>query len=72
MTDPKPRPNDDRYIRVLRAMTPEQRLLNSFELHELGKELMRAGIRQRNPGASEEDVNRMLVEGLPKCHNRNY
>ena len=72
MTDPKPRPNHDRYIQVLRAMSPEQRLVKSFELYDLGKELMRAGIRQRNPGARDDEVNRIVVEELTKCHNRNY
>ena len=72
MADPKIRPNDGRYIEVLRAMSPEQRLLKSFELYELGKELMRAGIRQRSPRADEKEVNRLLVEGLTTCHNRNY
>lgn len=72
MVDPKLRPNDDRYRQILRSLTPEQRLLKSFELHELGKELMRAGIRQRHPGADADTVDRMLAEELTKCHNRNY
>ena len=43
-----------------------------FELSELAKALFRQGIRNRNPGASEEEIQRMYIEGLLKCHNRNY
>ena len=43
--DPKPKPNDDIYIEVLRKMTPEQRLIRAFELSKFTKELFREGLR---------------------------
>ncbi|MFO0892509.1 MAG: hypothetical protein U0790_25620 [Isosphaeraceae bacterium] len=70
--DPKPRPNRERYLQVLRSMTPEQRLLKAFELGQMGKDLLRAGLRSRNPTASEEELHRMYLEALARCHNRNY
>jgi hypothetical protein len=70
--DPKPRPNHRRYIEILRSMTPEQRLLKSFELSDFSKALFIEGLRQRFPDATEEEFRRILFDRLDKCHNRNY
>ena len=70
--DPKPRPNHARYIQILRAMTPEQRLLKAFELSAFSKALFIEGLRKRFPNASAEQFHRILLERLEKCHNRNY
>lgn len=70
--DPKPRPNHRLYIEVLRRMTPEQRLLKAFELSALGKELFLHGLRERYPHLSEEEIRKIYLERLSKCHNRNY
>jgi len=70
--DPKPRPNHRRYIQVLRAMTPEQRLLKAFELSAFAKALFIQGLRQRFPDVTEEEFRRILLARLEKCHNRNY
>jgi hypothetical protein len=53
-------------------MTPEQKLLKVFELSEFSKALFAAGLRQRFPGATEEEFRRLLLDRLEKCHNRNY
>ena len=68
--DPKPRPNHQLYLEALRRLTPEQRLLKAFELTELSRELFRAGLRQRFPGADEAELQRIYLERLEKCHNR--
>jgi hypothetical protein len=70
--DLKPRPNHRIYLQILRSMTPEQRLLKAFELSEFSKALFVAGLRQRFPGATEEEFRRILFDRLEKCHNRNY
>lgn len=70
--DPKPRPNHQIYIQILRSMTPEQRLLKAFELSEFSKSLFVEGLRQRFPDATEEEFRRILFDRLEKCHNRNY
>jgi len=72
MTNPKAHPNRDRYIEILRNMTPQQKLERVFELNELGKELVRAGIRNRNPDLSEKEINQKAVDKWTQCHNRNY
>jgi hypothetical protein len=70
--DPKPRPNEGRYIAVLRSMSAEERLAKVFELSDWGKRVFKDGVRSRNPNASEEEVHRLFLEGLAECHNRNY
>ena len=68
--DPKPRPNRQLYLETLRRMTPEQRLLKAFELSELSHDLLRAGVRQRFPDASDEALHRIYLERLARCQNR--
>jgi hypothetical protein len=70
--DPKPKPNHRIYLEVLRAMTPEQKLMKVFKLSEFSKALFIEGLRRRFPDATEEEFRRILFERLEKCHNRNY
>jgi hypothetical protein len=58
-------------LRILRAMTPGQRLQKAFELSELGKRLILDGLRNRFPDATEEEIHQILLDRLEKCHNRN-
>ena len=53
-------------------MTPEQRLAKAFELGELGRELLRAGVRQRYPDYPAAALRGMELERVARCHNRNY
>ena len=68
----KPRPNRRRYIETLRGMTPEQRLLKAIELSDTVRELFRQCLRRRFPHLPEEQLHRLYLERLAKCHNRNY
>lgn len=70
--DAKPQPNHRMYVETLRRMTPEQRLLKSFELTELTRELLRAGIRERFPEAGPEEAQRIYLERLARCRNRAF
>jgi len=69
--DNKSRPNHERYIAILRSMTPEQRLLKSFELTAFSRDLLKAGLRQRHPELNEESLQHLFVEQLKACHNKN-
>jgi hypothetical protein len=51
----------ERYWELLRAQTPEQRLLSAVSLSESVRALARAGIRLRHPEADEREVNRRLI-----------
>ena len=53
-------------------MTPEEKLRKVFELSELGKTLFLQGLRKRFPEASPEELHRIFLDRLEKCHNRNY
>ncbi len=68
----KKRPNHKIYIQVLRQMSPEKRLQKAFELSEFAKQLFVHGLRKRFPDLSDEEFNKLLLERLDKCHNRNY
>jgi hypothetical protein len=70
--DPKPKPNEELYLEVLRRMTPEQRLRQAFELSEMTRQLFRHGLRQRFPDLSEEELHKIFLERLAECHNSNY
>lgn len=51
-------------------MTPEQRLRKAFELTVWSRELFRAGLRERFPELSPEDLHALYVRRLLKCHTR--
>jgi hypothetical protein len=70
--DPKPRPNHQRYLRVLRAMSPEARLRKAFELSAFARALFRAGLRRRFPHLSALQLDSLERDRLERCHNRNY
>jgi hypothetical protein len=68
----KPHPNHKIYIQALRRMSPEARLMKSFELSQFTKDLFLHGLRRRFPDLSDEAVKKLYRERLNKCHNRNY
>ena len=58
------------YLRVLRAMTPEQRLRKAFELTATARVLFALGLRRRFPDMDEAAFTRLLRQRLDQCHNR--
>ncbi len=68
----KPNPDHEAYIKILRNMTPEQRLKKALELSDLTRDLFRHGLRKRFPDLSEEEFHKLYLERLDLCHNRNY
>lgn len=72
MTDPKPRPNQTLYIRILRQMSPDQKLNKVFELSSFSKQLFLKGLKERFPDYSATEIKQLYLERLDKCHNRNY
>lgn len=57
----KPQPNRDRYIEILRSMTPEQRLLKSFELTEFARSLFKSGLKASHPEMSEAELHALYL-----------
>jgi hypothetical protein len=70
--NPKSSPNRARYLRILRGMTPEQRLRKAFELSEMSRALFVKGLRARFPDLPQGDFHALVLRRLEKCHNRNY
>ena len=68
----KERKNHRIYIKTLRSMSPEERLLKCFELTEFARNLFLHGLRKRFPDLSENEIRNIYLERLNKCHNRNY
>jgi hypothetical protein len=60
---------DEIYRRKLehsRRFTPEQRFLASLELSDAMAEIMRDGVRNQFPDASEQEVDRRLMERVQR------
>lgn len=68
----KERPNHRLYIQTLRRMTPEARLMKAFELTEFSRQLFLTGLRRRFPELPEDELKKLYLKRLEKCHNRNY
>lgn len=68
----KPRPNHQRTLRVLRSMTPEQKLAEVFKLNERTLALMRIGLRRRFPDLDDAALQALFLRMRARCHNRNY
>jgi len=64
--------NHKMYIEILSKMTPEQRLNKCFELTELAKNLFLNGLKKRFPHLSEEEIRKIYLKRISKCHNTNY
>jgi hypothetical protein len=60
------------YVRVLRAMTPEQRLQKAFALGATARAMFEHGLRQRFPALGPAELAALARARLDRCHNRNY
>jgi hypothetical protein len=69
-SDPKPRSNHREYIRILRRMTPEQRLLKAIELTDLGRSLFMEGLRRRHPHLDAAQLRALYLARIARCHSR--
>jgi hypothetical protein len=66
--------NPDRkaYIKIIRKMSPEDRLKKCFELNELTKQLFLTGLRSKFPDCSEKEIKVIYLKRIDKCRNLNY
>ena len=51
----------EKYLEILRQMPLSKRLKIALDHSDYVRELMKAGIRMRDPGIGEEDVRRKLI-----------
>jgi hypothetical protein len=68
----KPRPNHQRRLRILRAMSPRERLEQLFRLNERALKLFRIGLRRRFPDLDDVEFHEVYLQMRARCHNRNY
>ncbi len=68
----KPRPNHQRTLRCLRAMTPSEKLDQVFKLNERTITLFRIGLRRRFPDLNEAEFEKLYLQMRARWHNRNY
>ena len=60
------------WLETLRRMTPDQKLQKMFELTEMTRRLFWDGLRNRFPDMPEDELKKLYLERLDKCHNRNW
>lgn len=60
------------YIKIIRRLTPEERLKKCFELNELTKQLFLTGLKNRFPNLSQEEIKKLYLKRINKCHNLDY
>ena len=65
-------PNKQQYHAILRRMSPQDKLLKSFELTELANAAFKTGLRNRYPELSEVELERLYREKRSACHNQSY
>ncbi|HEX42048.1 MAG TPA: hypothetical protein ENN81_08310 [Phycisphaerales bacterium] len=65
-------PNHAVYIRLMRRLTPEQRLAIALDLSEFSKWLFIEGLRKLYPDLPLAQFGQLVRRRLEKCHNRNY
>ena len=54
--------------RVVKSMTGPQKVAKAFELTEMTRQIMRAGIRRQHPDAGESEIDEMYVDRLLQYH----
>jgi hypothetical protein len=65
-------PNKQRYHNILKVMTPQEKLEKSFDLTDFSNAAFKAGLRNRYPDLTDDELEQLYLEKLRSCHNRNY
>jgi hypothetical protein len=64
MLDHKPTPNRQRYLDVLRRMSPVDRLRKACELGDETRRLFKIGLAHRFPDLSEAELHELYLEKM--------
>lgn len=54
--------------RVVKSMSGPEKVAKAFELTEITRQSMRAGIRRKHPEATESEINELVVDRLLTYH----
>lgn len=53
-------------------MTPSEKFNKVMELTEMSNSLCKQGFRKRFPNKKEEEIHKLFLDWIEKCHNSNY
>lgn len=53
-------------------MTPEQRIKKAIKLCDITYEIMKEGIRNQNPDADEETIQKLAFERMQICRKKSF
>ena len=59
-------------IEIYKKVTPEQRIDEAIKLGDITYEIMKEGIRNQNPGADEDTIQRLAVERMNVCRKKGF
>jgi len=62
-------PGHREYIKIMRKISPEDRLRKCFELNELTKGLFMAGLKNRFPDYSDKELKKIYLKRISKCYS---
>jgi hypothetical protein len=65
-------PNKQRYYQILKAMSPQDKLMKAFELSDLTNSAFRAGLKNRYPNLTDGELHKLYLEKRLECYNRTY
>lgn len=60
--DEMPEDVREEYLKIMRNIPGEKRMVAAAQLSDLVQEMMAAGIRKANPGISDEDVFKEIIK----------
>lgn len=65
----KEKQNRHIYLKILRSMTFEQRLMKALELSESVRELFKRGLKKRFPMKNEKEIQNLYIQRILKLSN---
>jgi len=68
----KTHPNKQRYHEILKGMTPQEKVEKVIELSNLANAAFLAGLRNRYPQLSDNELKELYLEKRRTWHNQNY
>jgi hypothetical protein len=65
-------PNKQKYHEILKGMSPQEKIEKVFELSDLANAAFFAGLRNRYPQLSDDELKSLYLKKRRACHNQNY
>lgn len=59
-------------VEIYKKMTPQQRIEEAIQLTDLTYEIMKEGIRNQNPDADEDTIQKLAFERIRICRKKGF